>query len=106
MQSLHQSSSIKLTGGLATVITGNIQGLYPRKGRHKVDLLKEKAKEENTLMIALTESHLRSEIKDAEVSIKGFQMFRADRTEGTSGGAVVVYISEALPGEVRVLSSG
>ena len=106
MQPLLQHSSLDETGGQATIITGNIQGLYPRKGKHKVDLLKEMAIENETVILALTESHLRSEIKDAEVHIDGFQLFRADRTEGSARGGVVVYVKESSFGEVSVLSSG
>jgi hypothetical protein len=36
------------------------------------------------LMIALTESHLRKDILDAEITMERFQHYRADRKEGWS----------------------
>ena len=48
--------------GEATVLTANIEGLYTWKNKQKVDLLHGLAKEKNTIMLALTATHLRSEI--------------------------------------------
>ena len=79
---------------------------YPRKYKHKVDLLREMVAETKSYAKALTESHLRQEILHAEVHIPGFTMFRADRTEGTAGGGVIVYTKDTLQGEVKLLSSG
>ena len=55
---------------------------------YKVDILREKAIEENAVMIALVETHLRKEIVDAEMKINGYQLFRADRKEGVMKGGV------------------
>ena len=85
------------------MITGNIQGLYPRKGKHKIDLLRELTAECNTNIIALTESHLRQDIKDAEEHIQNIEMFRADRSEGTSGVGAVVYLRNCLQGEKKTI---
>ena len=92
--------------GEATILTGNIEGLYTRRNKHKVDVLGEMARQNNSVMIALTETHLRKEIEDAEVSIPGFQLIRQDRTDGFSKGGVAIYLKENLTGEMKVLSSG
>ena len=76
-------------------MTGNIQGLYPRKNKNKMNLIADVAKQSHSIIIALTESHLRGEIRDAEVSIDGFSMIRADRSDGFRGGGVVMYIKES-----------
>ena len=52
-----------------TIISANIQGLYSRNGHHKIGMLAELAEEENASFIALTETHLREEILDSEISI-------------------------------------
>ena len=64
------------------------------------------AKEKNAVIVALMESHLRAEIKDAEIQMEGFNIFRADRTEGMRKGGVIIYIREDLCTEVIVSSSG
>ena len=68
-------------------------------------MLRELAELNNTVIIALTESHLRKEIRTAEVHMKGFHLYRADRTEGFLKGGVAVYVREELVGEIRLLNS-
>ena len=50
-----------------TIISANIQGLYNRSGRYKLKMLSEISSEENACIIVLTESHLKEEVKDAEI---------------------------------------
>ncbi|KAK4317413.1 hypothetical protein Pmani_011497 [Petrolisthes manimaculis] len=44
-----------------TVMMGNIQGLYPKTNKNKVPFLKELAEHEDPMIIALTETHFKSE---------------------------------------------
>ena len=88
------------------MLHGNIEGLYTRNHKEKVAMLYERAKESNSFIVALTESHLRSEIQDAEIAMPGFQLFRADRTEGIRKGGVVVYLKTEYARGAQVLSSG
>jgi hypothetical protein len=60
----------------------NIEGLFPRRKRHKIGVLEEIAETEGIIMLALTESHLREDIQDGEIEMKGFQHYRADRKKG------------------------
>jgi len=46
-------------------------------------------------MVGVTETWGSEEINDAEMSIKGFNMFRADR-KGCRGGGVILYINEKI----------
>ena len=78
-----------------TIISANIQGLYNRNGRYKLKMLSEISSEENACIIALTESHLKEEIKDAEIKITGYDHFRSDRHHNKKGG-VIVYIKDEL----------
>ena len=66
------SLGIKDVQGESSILYGNIAGLYPRTNKLKVKLLEERAKVNNTCVIALTESHLKSYIFDAEVQIEGY----------------------------------
>ena len=50
------------------------------------------AYEENVNLIGITESHLNENIQSAEVSMGGFQLYRADRVAGTKKGGVAIYI--------------
>ena len=97
---------IRQISGEATVLTANIEGLYTRRNKHKVDLLHWLAKEKDTIMVALTETHLRSEICDAEVQMTGFHLIRQDRTEGFLRGGVAIYLREDLLGDMSIISSG
>jgi hypothetical protein len=74
----------------------NIEGLFPRRKRHKIGVLKEIAETEGIIMLALTESHLREDIQDGEIEMKGFQHYRADRKEGRRNGGVIVYLRNFL----------
>ena len=85
---------------------GNIEGLYPNNKKKKIDMLRERAKINNAFIIALTESHLKSRVIDAEITITGFQLFRADRDEETRKGGVIVYVKECFANGLRVLTTG
>ena len=49
-----------------------------------------------SIVIALTETHLSSEIEDNEISIKGWSLFRADRCLRKCGGSIL-YVKEGIP---------
>ena len=98
--------SIRPITGEATVLTANIEGLYTRKNKQKVNLLHGLAKEENTILVALTETHLRRDICDAEIQMKGFHLLKQDGTEGFLKGGVAMYLREDLVGDMTTISSG
>ena len=74
------SLGIKDVQGESSILYGNIAGLYPRTNKLKVKLLEERAKVNNTCVIALTESHLKSYILDAELQIEGYILYRSDKS--------------------------
>ena len=47
-------------------------------------------------VIALTESWCSNSISDAEIHLKGYNLFRFDRTYSIGGG-VLLYVHESLP---------
>ena len=67
-------------------------------------MLCEIASESNAGIIMLTESHLKEDIKDAEVKISGFDLSRTDRVNFKNGG-IVIYIRSDLGLGVRPLLS-
>ena len=77
------------------VIIGNTQGLFPRCHQSKVPYYNDLAKEHNSPLICLTESHLHAGVLDAEISIKGMMVYRSDRQEREKGG-VITYLREDL----------
>ena len=69
----------------------NIEGLYTRNKKDKLTQLREMATAENVAIIAVTESHLREELRSAEVPISGFQFQRADRVNSVKKSGVALY---------------
>ena len=64
---------------LLSILSANMQGLTSSRSRHKLAMLGERAEEENICIMSLTETHLDPTFLKAEVSIDGFEFFRADR---------------------------
>ena len=89
-----------------SIMFGNIAGLYPKSNQVKVKYLAEKAKETQSVIIALTESHLKSQILDAEIHIPGYQLARKDRQDHINKGGVIVYVKDSFAGGMKVLSGG
>ena len=84
----------------------NIQGIQTYRNKNKVAVLREKAMEENVVLISAVETHLNPDIADAEVQMEGFKLFRADRKKGTRKGGVATYVRDDLASEAKVLSYG
>ena len=92
--------------GGSCILFGNVAGLYPSTNKVKVQYLGELANDKNAIIIALTESHLKSHILDAEISIPGFQVFRSDRKDHINKGGVITFIKEEYASGVETLASG
>ena len=99
------SPAVKKQTNLLSIISTNIRGLCPTQGKFKIDLLREKAEEENAAIIALTESHLNSGFHEGEVYMKGFGNFRADRTDGVRKGGIVTYVRDDISAGVPIIVS-
>ena len=91
---------------MLTVLSANIQGLCPSRGKYKLAMLKEMAIEENVGVIALTESHLNPSFHEGEISISQFTPYRADRCQGTLKGGVILYIRDCLSPGAKLMCSG
>ena len=62
--------------------------------------------EKNCVIFGLVETHLTENIRDAEVKIEGYSIYRRDRAAGIKKGGAAIYIKENCLGPVEVLSSG
>ena len=87
---------------LIKLLTGNIRGLYPRFNQNRIPLLQDITKTQKLPLIALTETHLHSDIKDAEVQIQDYELFRTDR-KGRSHGGVAIYLEKILAVNSEIL---
>ena len=74
-----------------SAIYANIRGLHPKTNQTKISYLADLAKICNAPFISLTETHLNSEILDAEINIANYTPYRCDRT-GRSHGGVCTYV--------------
>ena len=73
----------------------NVQGLYPNSNKFKKDLIKDILDDNQSLFMAITESHLKEDIMSAEIDISNYQLYRCDRKKRKCGG-VAIYIRSDL----------
>ena len=76
-----------------SMISANIRGLNPGMSHSKIEYINDISKENNAVIISLTESHLHEGILDSEINIKGWRNVRSGR-RNRSGGGVIVYVKE------------
>ena len=62
----------------------NMEGLVSKNSKEKVEFLKEYVKEDNIIIMNLTETHLDETIEDV-VRIEGYNIFRGDRINRVRG---------------------
>ena len=83
------------TKSLSNTFLLNIQGINPRVNKQKVKfaLLQESVSTNKNMLpfFVLTESHLSDQIFDAEVSIKDYNIIRADREARKQGGVAIYH---------------
>ena len=96
---INPASGVSDAGGLrqlnlkSTLVTGNIQGICSLKNTYyKMSRLRDIAREQNALMMTLTESHLNENILDAEIVIDGYEIFKRNRQAGIRKGGIITYI--------------
>ena len=68
----------------------NAQSVY-----HKFEELSDIVTERKPLVVGITETWLKSDIKDAEINLQGYDLFRSDRKTGIGGGSCL-YLNESL----------
>ena len=68
-------------------------------------MIAELAQDEQALIVALTESHLSENIKEAEIKIDNYIPFRTDRANNRKKGGVITYIKNSISPYIKVLLS-
>ena len=92
--------------GLSTYSTFNVHGLMPATLQSKVPYVSDMLHENDQLFIGLTETWLQNH-KDAELSINGYSVFRADRkrkkkSRGRLSGGGVAYVRDDLASKMEI----
>ena len=83
----------------------NMEGLVSKNSKEKVELLKEYVKEDNIILMNLTETHLDDTI-DEVVEIEGYNIFRGDRRDRVRGGTAI-YVHDKIDANIKLkLSNG
>ena len=70
------------------IMLQNMEGLVTENSKEKVDFLKEYVKEDNIILINVTETWLNSTIKE-DTEIEGYNIFRGDRQNRVRGGTAI-----------------
>ncbi|XP_076045726.1 uncharacterized protein LOC143027968 [Oratosquilla oratoria] len=83
---------------------GNIQGLYPKSNQSKVPYLGDLAKIEDFMIIALTETHLSVDVRDAEIQLENYTIYRTDRKNRSHGGTIIYLRDDITPNAKLILS--
>ena len=89
-----------------SLIVGNIEGLCSTRRRYKLNMLREMMVDKKAVVVALTETHLNPDILDAEVFIRGYQVFRSDRGHRRHKGGVAIYLKDQFALGAEVLAGG
>ena len=71
-----------------------------QKLKRKVELLKEYVKEDNIILMNLTETHLDDTI-DEVVGIEGYNIFRGDRRDRVRGGTAI-YVHDKIDANIKL----
>ena len=81
----------------------NMEGLVSKNSKEKVELLKEYVKEDNIIIMNLTETHLDETIEDV-VDIEGYNIFRGDRMNRVRGGTAI-YVHDKIDANIKLKMS-
>ena len=77
------------------MMSANITGLIRLINITKISQISDNVNLKKSMTIGLTETHLNSDISDAEISIDDLQIVRFDR-DGTSHGGAILYVRQYL----------
>ena len=72
----------------------NMEGLVSKNSKEKVELLKEYVKEDNIIIMNLTETWLDDTVEEI-VDVEGYGVFRCDRKNRERGGAAI-YVHDKI----------
>jgi exonuclease III len=72
----------------------NIRGLATgRQNKRKINVLSDISLSEDIQMMIMVESHMKEDVKDEELHVPGFKIYRCDRKDREQGG-VIIYVRD------------
>ena len=81
----------------------NMEGLVSKNSKEKVELLKEYVKEDNIIIMNLTETWLDDTVEEI-VNVEGYTVFRGDRKNRERGGTAI-YVHDRIETNVKLKMS-
>ena len=100
---LNKNNEIKMNESPWKIMIQNMEGLVSKNSKEKVELLKEYVKEDNIIIMNLTETHLDETIEDV-VDIEGYNIFRGDRMNRVRGGTAI-YVHDKIDANIKLKMS-
>ena len=97
---LNKNNEIKMNESPWKIMIQNMEGLVSKNSKEKVELLKEYVKEDNIIIMNLTETHLDETIEDV-VDIEGYNIFRGDRMNRVRGGTAI-YVHDKIDSNINL----
>ena len=102
---LNKNNEIKMNESPWKIMIQNMEGLVSKNSKEKVELLKEYVKEDNIILMNLTETHLDDTVEDV-VEIEGYNIFRGDREKRVRGGTAI-YVHDKIDANIKLnMSNG
>ena len=89
----------------SSILSVNVRGLYCMKEKTKVKQLEFLAIQYNAIAILITESWLTDDILNAEISVKGYTLYRMNRVNRKRGVCVCtleVIMQQSLSPQIRM----
>ena len=80
-----------------------MEGLVSKNSKEKVELLKEYVKEDNIILMNLTETWLDETVEEI-VDVEGYRIFRSDRKNRERGGTAI-YVHDKIEANVKLKMS-
>ena len=87
------------------IMLQNMEGLVTENSKEKIDYLKEYVKEDNIILLNLTETWLDSTIKE-DAEIEGYTNFRGDRKNRIRGGTAIYLHDKLEANQLCEISNG
>merc|ERR1712002_1421797 len=100
---INKNNEIKINESPWKIMIQNMEGLVSKNSKEKVELLKEYVKEDNIILMNLTETWLDETVEEI-VDLEGYRIFRSDRKNRERGGTAI-YVHDKIEAIVKLKMS-
>ena len=97
---LNKHNKIKSKERPWKIMIQNMEGLVSKNSKEKVELLKEYVKENNIIIMNLTETWLDNTVEEI-VEMEGYRIFRGDRKNRERGGTAI-YVHDKIETNIKL----